>query len=268
VDSRVRLVATDLDGTLLRPDGSVSPRTRAVVAAVQERGVRVVLVTGRPVRTARLIADQVAAHDLLVCSNGAIVYDLTRETVVAHHPIAPESARAVVSALREALPGACFGFELGLRWACDRDWAALSGVDEAHGDDALLLCDEPAAKVVVRHPHLPVEELLAVVRALGRDDVLATHSGAPFVEISAAGVDKARALEELCRGLGIGREEVVAFGDMPNDLPLLAWAGRGIAVADAHPRVLAAADEVTGSSADDGVAAALERLVLVPSRSC
>jgi len=96
--------------------------------------------------------------------------------------------------------------------------------------------------------------------------VVATHSGAPFVELSAAGVDKAFALAELCRALGIGPGEVVAFGDMPNDLPMLAWAGRGVAVADAHPRVLAAADEVAGPSAEDGVAAALERLVLAVRR--
>jgi Cof subfamily protein (haloacid dehalogenase superfamily) len=257
----LRLVATDLDGTLLRPDGSVSERTRAALAAVQERGLRVVLVTGRPVRTARLIAAEVRVDDLLICSNGAIVYDVAREAVVAHRPIAPESARDLIAVLRAALPGVCFGFELGLRWACERGWSALSAVEESHGDDALLLCDEPVTKVVVRHPRASVDELLAAVQALGRDDVLATQSGAPFVELSAAGVDKARALAELCRGLGIAPAEVVAFGDMPNDLPMLAWAGHGVAVADGHPRLLAAADEVTASSSQDGVAVWLERLV-------
>ena len=208
----VRLVATDIDGTLLRPDGSVSARTRAAVAATRERGVRVVLVTGRPVRTARPIAAAVAAHDLLVCSNGAIVYDLTREAVVAHRPIAPEAARAVIVALRQALPGVRFGFELGLRWACERGWAALSGAEESHAEDALVLCDEPATKVVVRHPRASVEELLVAVRALGQGHVVATHSGAPFVELSAAGVDKAAAGERGRSAVSVDAAERAAAG--------------------------------------------------------
>jgi hydroxymethylpyrimidine pyrophosphatase-like HAD family hydrolase len=108
-------VATDLDGTLLRRDASVSARTRATVAAVQGCGLRVVLVTGRPVRTARVVAELVAVHDLLVCSNGAIVYDLSRGTVVAHRPIAPGPTRALIRVARDALPGACSGSEFGPR---------------------------------------------------------------------------------------------------------------------------------------------------------
>jgi hypothetical protein len=89
-----------------------------------------------------------------------------------------------------------------------------------------------------------------------------THSGGPFVEISATGVDKAMALGELCATLGVSAAEVVAFGDMPNDVPMLRWAGLGVAVANAHPDALAAADDLTASNAEDGVALALERLIV------
>ncbi|TAK24138.1 MAG: HAD family phosphatase [Chloroflexota bacterium] len=258
--ARIRLIATDLDGTLLRPDGRVSDRTRLALTDARARGVRIVLATARPVRTARMVAAEAAADDLLICSNGAIVYDLAREIVVAHHPIAQDTVRAVIVALRDAIPGTCFAFELGLRWVAEKAWTELRDDCECHGDDALHLCDEPATKLIVRHPTASVAELLEAVRALGRDDVTATHSGAPFVELSAAGVNKAKALGELCQGLGVPPEDVMAFGDMPNDIPMLGWAGRGIAVANAHADVLAAADEFTGSNAEDGVAAALERI--------
>ena len=88
-----------------------------------------------------------------------------------------------------------------------------------------------------------------------------THSGAPFLEVMAAGVDKAWGVARLCERLGIDREDVVAFGDAPNDVEMLAWAGHGVAVANAVPEAREAADEVTASDEDDGVALVLERLL-------
>lgn len=265
----VRLVATDLDGTLLRPDGRVSARTRRVLRRVRAAGIAVVLVTARPPATLRLLAREAGVSGLAICANGALVYDLDRDEVVRHHPLAGEAARRLVLALREAAPGVCFAFVRGAGFACEPDYHAGARVVD-HGeallaaallDDALVLCAEPATKLIARHPELDPDALLARVRALGLDGFEATHSGAPFVEIAAAGVTKAWALAALCADLGVTSGEVVAFGDAPNDLPLLRWAGRGVAVANAHPAVLAAVAEVTDSNAADGVARTLELLL-------
>jgi hydroxymethylpyrimidine pyrophosphatase-like HAD family hydrolase len=205
---------------------------------------------------------------LVICCNGALVYDLTRETVVAHVPLPPETARTVVAALRAAVPGACFAVEVGRAYGREPAYAALAAAGEAPAeaagarlDDALALCAVPVTKLIVRHPEHAPEALLAAVRGLGDARLEATHSGAPFVEISAAGVHKARALAALCADLGIDRQAVVAFGDMPNDLPMLAWAGHGVAVANAHPEVLARAVTVAPPNAADGVARALTHLL-------
>jgi hydroxymethylpyrimidine pyrophosphatase-like HAD family hydrolase len=127
-------------------------------------------------------------------------------------------------------------------------------------DDALVLCCEGVTKLIVQHRERGLEGLLEIARVHAGPLATVTHSGSNFVEVAAAGVTKARALERHCAELAIAAEQVIAFGDMPNDLPMMRWAGRGVAVANAHPEVLAAADDVSCSNDDDGVALVLERL--------
>jgi Cof subfamily protein (haloacid dehalogenase superfamily) len=259
----IKLIATDLDGTLLRPDKVISTQTRQALERIQAAGAVVVLVTGRPVRTLRPAAQELGLTGLAVCSNGAIVYDLDQDAIVQHAPIAAEVASRLVVQLREAAPGVYFALELGLRYAREPAYTSLqtSSQQDALIGDALEFCVEPVTKLIVRHPELGVEALIEIVHELADGTALATHAGLPFVEISAAGVHKASALETLCARLGIRSEEVIAFGDMPNDLPMLAWAGHGVAVANAHPDVLQQAGEITLSNMEDGVAAVLERLI-------
>jgi hypothetical protein len=127
--------------------------------------------------------------------------------------------------------------------------------------DALLSL--PPVKLMLRHPYLTVADLAARAREQVGHLVEVTYSSSEdaLLEISALGVSKASALAGVCAARGIAPEEVIAFGDMPNDLPMLAWAGRGVAVANAHPEVLAAADEITAANDDCGVAQVLERLL-------
>ena len=127
--------------------------------------------------------------------------------------------------------------------------------------DALELVREPVTKLLARHPSAPFADVLAAARRIGGDDAVSTTAGGTVVEISGAGVTKASALATLCAAEGIVRAAVIAFGDAPNDLALLAFAGRSVAVGNAHPDVLAAAGEVTASNDDDGVAQVLERLL-------
>ncbi len=175
-----------------------------------------------------------------------------------------ETAARLVAGLREAVPGVCFAVEAGERYGWEPAYAALDGaLVEPDGltGDALALCRDPVTKLIVRHPDCAAEALLPLVRRLAGAGASVTHSGAAFVEVAAADVHKAAALAALCTEVGVSAEATIAFGDMPNDLPLLAWAGHAVAVANAHPAVLRAADEVTLSNQEDGVAVVLERLL-------
>jgi Cof subfamily protein (haloacid dehalogenase superfamily) len=265
----LRLLATDLDGTLLRTDGTVSERTRRALDAAIAAGVAVVLVTGRPPHTLKQAAHAAGLTGLAVCSNGAIVYDLDRDEIVRHTPLPVEATRGVILTLRAAVPDVCFAFVRGTRFACEPAYHSIaSAADHADGfldlavlGDAITLADEAPTKLIARHATINPDDLLTQMLGLALAGVEVTHSGAPYVELSASGVTKAFALEAFCADLGISANEVVAFGDAPNDLPMLRWAGHGIAVANAHPTVLVEADEVAPANDDDGVAIVLERLL-------
>jgi Cof subfamily protein (haloacid dehalogenase superfamily) len=259
----VRLVASDLDGTLLRPDETVSDRTRAALAAAKEAGITVVLVSGRPARSLGPIAGRIGVGGIAICANGAVVWDLDSGVMVDHTPLAADLATRLVHSLRQALPGALFAVELERRFGREPGWSdgRAQTSPEALEADALELIRGPVTKLLVRHPTLPFEEVAERARRAVGDDAVVTWAGLRLVEISAAGVTKAFALERLCRRLGITAAEVVAVGDMPNDLAMLEWAGTAVAVANAAPEVLAAADEVTAANVDDGVARLLERIL-------
>ncbi|MGI8688396.1 MAG: Cof-type HAD-IIB family hydrolase [Thermomicrobiales bacterium] len=263
-ETAFRLVATDLDGTLLRDDKTISARTIAALRRVREAGIALVLVTGRPPRRLKSVARELDVTGLAICCNGAIVYDLAADAIVQHNTLAADVARQLVVALREAAPGVCFAIERGLVFGHEPAYTQISQITEEDlplSADAHMLCAEAVTKLIVRHPELPLDDLLRISRGVAGERAAVTYSGAPFVEISAAGITKASALAGLCDRLGITATEVIAFGDMPNDLPMLAWAGRSVAVANAHPEVLAVMDEVTAANEDDGVAIVLERLL-------
>jgi Cof subfamily protein (haloacid dehalogenase superfamily) len=261
----VRCVATDLDGTLVRTDGTISARTAAAIAAVESAGLDVVLVTGRPPRWMHPVAEATGHRGLAVCANGALIYDLHTERVVETFPLGLEAAADVVDSLRRAIAGVSFAVERGESFGHEPGYQTRypmpAGVVIAPMDE--LLAAGPAVKILVRHGSLTADELLASAsEALGQTATV-THSNVNdrLLEISAAGVSKASTLARLCEQRGILAAQVVAFGDMPNDLPMLEWAGTSYAVANAHPDVLAAVDHVTASNDEDGVAVVLEELL-------
>jgi Cof subfamily protein (haloacid dehalogenase superfamily) len=259
----IRLVASDLDGTLLLPDETVSDRTRAALAATKAAGITVVLVSGRPPRSLGPIAERIGVGGLAICANGAVVWDLDSGTMVDHTPLAADLATRLVHALREAIPGALFAVELESSFGREAGWSdgrALTSPEALEADALELICG-PVTKLLVRHPTMAFAEVAERARAAVGDDAVVTWAGLRLVEISAAGVTKAFALERLCRRLGIAAAEVVAVGDMPNDLAMLEWAGTGVAVANAALEVLDAADEVTAANTEDGVARLLERIL-------
>jgi hydroxymethylpyrimidine pyrophosphatase-like HAD family hydrolase len=267
LEDRVRLwpalVATDLDGTIVRGDGTISNRTVAAFAQVETAGARFVLVTGRPPRVMAQIAAAFGHQGTAICANGALAYDMHHDAIEAMHlipgPVLAEAARA----LRATVPGIGIAVEYPDGHAADPVFQAISWELDAslpRVSDAVLF-SRPASKLLGRHFGYACDDLLALALPALDGLVTVTHSNSKgLVEAGALGVSKASAVAELAARHGIGRQDVLAFGDMPNDLPLLTWAGTSCAVANAHPAVRAAATHVIGSNDDDGVAAYLETL--------
>jgi hydroxymethylpyrimidine pyrophosphatase-like HAD family hydrolase len=254
-----RLVATDLDGTLLTDDGRLTARTEQVLRRVQELGVHVVIVTARPLRWMEAVWGRVGGgRGVGILANGAITYDIGSGQVLDHHGISPEVGMPMVEAIREAAPGAAIALEFlgGFR----REPAYVESHRSPPGVRIGVLdqiWDEPAVKVLVQELSLDPGDFRGRVIEAVADRATPTWTTDHLVEISAAGVTKGGALEALCQRLGVAPEDVVAFGDMPNDLPMLTWAGTSYAVANGHESVLAAADHVAPRNSEDGVAVTL-----------
>jgi HAD superfamily hydrolase (TIGR01484 family) len=262
VVSEPRLVATDLDGTLLRSDGTVSARTAGVLAALDARGVPVVLVTARPVHWVSELAPLVGGRGWAICSNGAVLLDLARDEVVLTRTMTAAEVRAAVDAIRAAEPGVTFAI-VGLHgYAKEPGYVERTGMppNSAVGPIETLIRDDAVLKLLTRHATMPPEAFRALVTAAVADGEVTASDLSGVVEISAPGVSKATTLALVCERFGVAADEVVAFGDMPNDLPMLAWAGRSFAVGEAHPLVVAAAADRAPSNDEDGVAQVLERL--------
>jgi Cof subfamily protein (haloacid dehalogenase superfamily) len=262
----VRLVATDLDGTLLRSDGSTTERTRAALAGLEAKGVPVVLVTGRPVRWMRDVAALAGHHGVAICSNGAVLYDLHDERILDTDVLDGDAAAAVVGVLRASIEGIAFAVEQAHGgFAHEQAYSELIRWDQPEKTVAPAeeLVATRVVKLLGRHPTMPPDDFVAAARtAIGDLATLTYSSGDGLLEISGIGVTKASGLARYADDQGVRAAEVVAFGDMLNDIPMLTWAGHGVAVANAHPDVIDVADEVTGSNDDDGVAAWLERHLL------
>ncbi|MCE4943405.1 HAD hydrolase family protein [Streptomyces albulus] len=278
-----RLIATDLDGTLLHDDKTVSGRTIAALAAAEKAGIEVFFVTGRPARWMDVVSDHVHGHGLAICANGAAVVDLHRENrIVEVSPLDHTVALDVVHALREAAPGTTFAVERtsGIHYEpqyppflldpaaviapaeklLDEGFAAPSSPGPTKGSGSA--CDHPVLKLLAHHPELDPDAFLTLARAASGHLASFTRSSpTALLEISGLGVSKAGTLARCCAERGISPDEVVAFGDMPNDIEMLTWAGTSYAMANAHPDVLAATTGRTASNNDDGVAAVIEQIL-------
>jgi Cof subfamily protein (haloacid dehalogenase superfamily) len=209
------------------------------------------------------IVEATGHRGLAICANGALIYDLETEQITKEHTLDHTAAAALARALRDEIPDLVFAIERGNEFGHEPNYKfVFAPPANAIVADVEQLLVRPVAKLLARHPEMTSDELMARAREAAGETATVTHSSANgLVEISGAGVSKAFALEELAAERNIKAEEVMAFGDMPNDLPMLAWAGHGVAVANAHPDVLDVADEVTASNDDDGVALVLERLL-------
>jgi hydroxymethylpyrimidine pyrophosphatase-like HAD family hydrolase len=271
VKSPVRLIATDIDGTLIPYGGQASARTLAALRAAEAAGVALVLVTGRPPRTARVIAEVLGVRGPAICANGALVVDLPIIQVVRDIRIEGDLATDLIADLREAIPGIAFAWERGLEWGRDEAWPqGRGGVGLRLPGGIIGPVSQQAAQGLSKLIcHLdgadPDAVVLRVREVLAERAEVSTATSPPLAEITAKGHDKREALEWLCRRMSVRRDEVLAIGDGPNDLPMLLWAGRGVAMGNAHATVLAAVSERTHTHEEDGFAAVIEGIVSASS---
>jgi len=269
-----KLIATDLDGTLVRSDDTVSSFSHAVLDRVKDAGIRIVGATGRGPRLTELVRRDIPAADYLVMAGGGRVVDVSGSIDASGVPVVLRDER---------LPGDVLA---GLLATIERELGGTLSVlieaDDAHesplwGDpdptwrypdvvEARVRAEclaGPVLKGFARHPGCDVDDLLAAARRVVPPTVAnVTQAGLGYIEICPPGVDKATGLAVVATALGVDPSDVLVFGDMPNDLPMFRWAGFGrIAVANAHPLVRERADDVTRSNDADGVAAYLDAML-------
>jgi hydroxymethylpyrimidine pyrophosphatase-like HAD family hydrolase len=266
-----RLIATDLDGTLLRTDDTVSQRSRDALAAATAAGAAHIVVTGRSVPWVRHILDDLGYRGLAVCGQGGQVYHagehrlLTSVTLdrqlagIALAKIEAETGPLAVAASREGLEGEVLvgpGYRVQ-----DGPLPVVAFEDPAE------LWSAPISKLYIQHPGrngldgLDDDGLARVAESVAGHLVGVTMAGDGMVELLPLGLTKATGLSLAARRLGMTAADTIAFGDMPNDIPMFGWAAHGVAMANAHGRLKAIADEVTGANDEDGIALVLERLL-------
>ncbi|MET0190970.1 MAG: HAD family hydrolase [Pseudonocardia sediminis] len=265
-----RLVATDVDGTLLDDDHTISERTISAISRAVAAGAGFVLVTGRPPRwippiVARLPEGLVR---LCVCANGAVLYDAIDDAVLGAHTLDPDAVRTVAATAAQLFPGCGLGVERVGN-------AETGGVDEFLAEPAYVhawgesdagpatrdeLLARPVTKLLIRATEMSSDQMRdrLAPRVEGLCDLTFSHPGG-LIEAAAPGVTKATGLAEVAAMAGVDAADVVAFGDMPNDREMLRWAGRGVAMGNAHPELLGLADEVTAPNTRHGLAEVLER---------
>ncbi|KAI8576736.1 hypothetical protein K450DRAFT_201752 [Umbelopsis ramanniana AG] len=272
----VELVCTDVDGTIVAtvyPKTEISQRTLDAIKSVCDQGIKFIIASGRPLRTMLPVAEQLDYNGIMICLNGALVYDYQKKMELYSISMTPSTVtELIIDSIRIFGSHVGFGIESGNTFLCDKKYFSLR---ELYINHEYRLFDNPvemskaiekAEKLIIIHENLSSAKLYPQLLDHFGDSQwqskIRISLGHPrFIDISAAGVTKGVALKKMCEGLNILPENVVSFGNMLNDTEMLHYAGRGIAVADAHPQLLDKADEITDTCENDGVAMVLESIL-------
>ena len=258
------LIACDVDGTLFDDDETITPRTREAVRAAVAAGAHFILATGRPPRWVRPVVEALGFAPMAACANGAVIYDPATDRVLSARTLSVDLLGELAEIANRAIPGAGLAVERIGNSAHDTatpQFVSSPGYEHAwlNPDNTEVsiedLLSAPAIKLLIRKAGARSADMAAkLARHVGLQGDITYSTNNGLVEILPLGISKATGVEEIARPLGISADEVVAFGDMPNDVPMLLRAGHGVAMGNAHPETVAAADEVTSPNTDDGVA--------------
>lgn len=255
-DFDLGLVASDIDGTLLLDWKPIATATIDAIHRCQDMGIPFVLVTGRPIRWLEAIAAQIPDLGRVICLNGAVVYDIASASVISADTIEFSDVDEIVSTITSSHPEAHFAFETLTGGLVDKNFISRNPRHAQVLEDLSELATRDVVKILVSTGSYDSEALHDLI-----DPLVAANCHASFsspvnglVELAPAGVTKAKTLENLCNHLGVAREQVLAFGDMPNDIEMLTWAGHGVAMGNALQSVKDCAATVTHTVDEDGVA--------------
>ncbi|MFF5295162.1 HAD family hydrolase [Paractinoplanes globisporus] len=261
-----KLIATDLDGTLVRSDDTVSAYSHEVLDRVRAAGIRIVGATGRGPRLTSLTRNDIRAADFLVLAQGGWVLDQADSSYLLRSRLSGPALAGVLAQLEAAVGPLSVMVE-----ALEHDDSPLWGDYDPTWRYPVTVEERPRAecltgdviKAFASSSGLHVDELLEVARRIIPAEVASvTQAGLDYLEICPANVNKGTGLAVVAEAVGVDPQDVLVFGDMPNDLPMFAWAGWSrVAVANAHPSLMAVADEVTLSNDEDGVAVYLDKLM-------
>lgn len=263
----VKLIASDLDGTALGHDFRFRPRTLDAIEAARAGGIHVVFVTGRPMRWLDPLREQLDHEGVVICSNGAVVYDLTADVVMESSLFPAGEAFAIMDEIGARHPGTLFAAETLDGVYTERGWARSDrmeiGAPRLGPLRERLPVGTGLVKFLAKLDSADPQEYFRALAHLVAGRLAVTHSvaAAPLVEMGQKGLTKARTLERYAAGLGIRPHEVMAFGDMPNDLEMLTWAAHGYAMAGGHPAVARAVGRLAPPFEEDGVAQVIEALL-------
>lgn len=265
----IRLAAVDVDGTLLRSNGSLSRRSVEAVVAATRRGVKVVLATARPPRSTRKIYEVLGLDTLLISYNGAMIYDLVRKRHVLHLPLAAKLAQAVVKLARRVDPQVVVNVEVLDKWYTDRlDPSLPLESGETKGPDFVgpltAVLHVPATKLMFLAQPQRIQDLSDRIQKKFGTEVAVTVSDHHILQVMHPQADKGIALSLVAAHYQIRQGQVMAIGDAPNDVGMLRWAGVGVAVENSWPQARQAADMVVPSNDDDGAAFALRQYRVNP----
>jgi len=253
-----KVAALDVDGTLVDETNALSPVVRDAVLALADAGVAIVVATGRAMPGTMEVVDRLGLQDgTAVTSNGAIV--ISYHPVEVLHSVTFDASEAVRRVL-ERIPDALVAVEeIGVGYRVNQPFpeGEVSGQITVEHVDSLVA--EPVTRVVIRAPEHDAKEFAEVVEGLGLTETNYYIGFTSWLDLAPQGVSKASGLEMVCAKLDVAQADVLAVGDGFNDVEMLQWAGRGVAMGQAPEHVQAAADAVTGTVADDGLADELAR---------
>lgn len=266
---RPALIATDVDGTLLDDAERISPRTMAAIRAAVDAGTHFVLATGRPPRWVPPIVEALGFAPMAVCANGSVIYDSQTDRIVSARTLSMDQLAELAETASRIIPGVGLAVERVGRTAHDAatpQFVSSPGYEHAwlNPDNTEVSLEDvlsaPAVKLLIRKAGARSSDMAAALAPhIGTEGDLTYSTNNGLIEVLPSGLSKATGVAELARPLGIDAADVVSFGDMPNDIPMLRWAGLGVAMGNAHPEVMEAADEVTAPNSEDGLAKVLER---------
>ncbi len=268
-DRRPKLIATDLDGTIVPHNGTISRRTIAAFTKARDLGVEIFFVTGRP---PRWMGDIREAFDFgsAICCNGGVIYDLHNDKVLEQWMIQPTELQRAVDVLRETIPNVSFAVESNDHFHREKAYIPRwdIGMDDVGVETINTVTNRPALKLLARlsQEEISADEMLALATPVLQGFVNVTHSASndSLLEISALGVSKGETLAMMAARIGLTADDCVSFGDNPNDFSMLQWTGRSYAMIDGHPAGPANAKDVAPSHKEDGVAVIIEKLLELP----